>query len=486
MKEGDPMAQQVILEPYQEICKRFILQHSKCGIFLDVGYGKTLTTLAAIQDLKPRNVLIVAPKAIARTTWHTEVKKFGYAFNCYSMVEKKNPKTGLLKEIPLKNLIPLYEAIPHTHPGTVNLFITSVEARLKHLIDWCEENNIWPFQMIVCDEFQKFKSGTSIRTKSMKTLVSHTPRLVGLTGSPMPNSIEDIWSQIYLLDNGQRLGRYISHFRSKYEYPTMVVNGHTVGWKPLPGAKEDIYSKISDIAVSVKADLHLPPVRFNDIKITLNKDEMELYEQFKKRWVLDLEKLDPFIAYSQQDTKILPKNAAVMASKLLQFASGSIYDEKHNAHFIHNQKLVMTQYIIDNTDSPILLAYTFACDQKRLLDELTCDHGPIVMFDGSEKMKDAWNNKEYAVMLFQPAATCHGINLQDGGHTLIWYSLPWNLEHYIQTNGRLWRKGQQSPVMIHRLIAKKTFDERVAAALAQKQLGNAELLDAVRREVTSP
>ena len=191
---------------------KFIKQHPKCGVFLDIGYGKTLTTLQAIDDLKPRNVLIIAPKAIARTTWHKEVKKWGYDFRIYSMVEGTNPKTHKPKLFKLKELIKLYEFIPYTAKNTVNLFITSRD-RVTHLVDWCRDNNTWPFHMIVCDEFHSFKNATALRTKSLIELANHTPRLVGLTGTPMPNSIQDLWSEIKILDGGQRLGKYITHFR---------------------------------------------------------------------------------------------------------------------------------------------------------------------------------------------------------------------------------------------------------------------------------
>lgn len=473
-----------VLEPHQEVCKQFILQHPKCGVFLDIGYGKTLTTLDSIYELKPRNVLVVAPKAIARTTWHSEVKKFSYPFDCFSMVEVMG-KRGKMKEIPMKDLIPLYEAIPYMPKGTTNLFITSVD-RIKHLAGWCSEHNSWPFDMIVCDEFQAFKNGRSERTKAITTLANHTRRLVGLTGSPMPNSLEDIWSEIKILDGGQRLGRFITHFRDKYEQSTMVVKGHSVGWKPLPGAEEEIFRKIADIAISVKTKIKLPPLVIHDMPITLSDDEYAIYKDFLKDQVLDLEKLDPFIGYKTDKTTVAPANAAVMAAKLLQIASGSIYDENHEPHFIHNQKIAATQYIIDNTGGPVIVAYNYKCDKNRLMQELHTDKGPIVSFDGSERMKDEWNAGMYPIMLFQPAATCHGINLQEGGSTLIWYSLPWNLEHYIQTNGRVYRKGQTRPVMIHRLIAQKTFDVRVAMALARKKMSNEDLIDAVRREVTGP
>jgi len=470
---------------HQLKCKNFIIQHPKCGVFLDVGYGKTLTTLDAINTLKLRNILIVAPKAIARTTWHTEVQKWQYPFECYSMVERFDQKKNKKVLIPLKDLSALYYAIPHTRHGTTNLFITTRD-RIVHLADWCEANNIWPFDMIVCDEFQSFKGGRTKRTDAIIKLANHTKRLVGLTGTPMPNSLEDIWSEVKILDGGQRLGKYITYFRDKYEHSTMVVNGHAIGWKPNYGAEEEIFSKIADITISVKTDLHLPPCTINDVKVKLSDDDLKLYKKFAKTQVFHLEDVDQFAAYKsgEDGTTLTPANAAVLAAKLLQIASGTIYDENKNVYEIHNQKLATTQFIVDNTGGPVLIAYHYVCDCDRLLKNIQVGPGEkIVKFDGSQEMQDAWNRGEYKVMLLQPASCCHGINLQQGGSTLVWYSIPWSLEHYIQTNGRLYRQGQTKPVMIHRLIAEDTFDERVAKALETKGIGNEDLLEAVRREL---
>lgn len=478
-----------VLENYQVTCLNFIKNHPKCGVFLNIGYGKTLTTLQAIDDLKPRNVLIIAPKAIARTTWHAEVKKWGYNFNVYSMVERSNPKTGKKKDIPLKELTSLYHAIKHTAKNTVNLFITTRD-RITHLVDWCEENNDWPFDMIVCDEYQSFKDFKATRTKAVYNLSMHTPRLIGLTGTPIPNGLEDIWAEIKILDNGYRLGKYITHFRDKYMHSTFVVNGRAQGWVANPGAEDAVFNKISDIAISVKTKLNLPPLTINDINIKLSDDEIAKYRKFARSGVLDLETIDKFAAFKsgEDNTVLTPANSAVLASKLLQMASGTVYDDNHNVYEIHNQKLAMTQYIIDNTAGPVLIAYHFKCDEERLLKILRVDtkNGEkIVKFDGSEEMKDAWNRGEYKVMLLQPASCCHGINLQDGGSNLIWYSLPYSFEQYEQTNGRLYRKGQTKPVVIHRLITDDTFDVKVASSLGRKGEGNESLLEAVRREINS-
>lgn len=471
---------------HQLQCKEFIKLHPKCGIFLDVGYGKTLTTLDAINDLKPRNVLIVAPKAIARTTWHAEVAKWNYNFKVYSMVERYDPKKGKKVPIKLKELKPLYNAICHTAPGTINLFVTTRD-RIVDLVNWCDANNNWPFDMVVCDEFQSFKDAKTQRTKAIELLAQHTYRLIGLTGTPMPNSLEDIWAEVKILDGGKRLGKYITHFRNKYEKSTMrTPNGVEVGWKPLPGAEAEVFSKIRDITISVKTDLHLPSLTINDVHVQLNDEELKLYKNFVRNKMFDFEQVDQFAAFKSGEdfTKMVPANAAVMSQKLLQVASGTLYDEHHNVYEIHNQKIIMTQFIVDNTGGPVLIAYHFKCDKDRLMKMLKVkDEEQVVHFDGSQEMQDAWNQGKYKVMLLQPASCCHGINLQHGGSTLIWYSIPWSLEHYIQTNGRLYRQGQTKPVIIHRLIANKTFDERVVAALNGKRMSNDELLESVRREI---
>lgn len=482
----EPVLKQIPLENYQVKCLKFILDHPKCGVFLDIGYGKTLTTLAAIGLLGCRNVLVVAPKAIARTTWHAEVRKWGLPYDCYSMVEKINPNTGKLAMIPQKDLVPLYGAVAHTPKGRTSMFITTRD-RVVHLADWCADEGVWPFDMIVCDEFQSFKGGRTNRTKAITALSDHTRRLVGLTGTPMPNSLEDVWSEIKILDGGRRLGKYISHFRAEYMRSTMVVNGHAVGWKPQPGAMDRVFEKIGDIAISVHADLGLPPMRINDVDVHLPKEAMDKYRSFLRTGVFDLEEIDPFAGFRTSDgsTELTPANAAVLAMKLLQMASGTVYDQDHNVYEIHNQKLAMTQYLVDNTGGNVIIAYHFQCDKDRIMANVDPGAGNrIVCFDGSEAMKDAWNRGEYKVMLLQPASNCHGINLQDGGSTLIWYSLPASLEQYDQTIGRLHRKGQKLPVVVHRLIAKDTFDEKIAAGLKDKGFGNASLLEAVRREIS--
>ena len=481
----EPILRKIPFEDYQVKCLDFVAKHPKCGVFLDIGYGKTLTTLAAIGLLGCRNVLIVAPKAIARTTWHAEVRKWNFPFDCYSMVERVNPKTGKLVMIQQKELYPLYEAARHTPVDRTSIFITTRD-RIVHLADWCRDNNAWPFDMIVCDEFQSFKGGTTNRTKAIMSMSEHVRRLVGLTGTPMPNSLEDVWSEIRILDGGRRLGKFITHFRNQYMYSTMVVNGHAVGWKPKTGAMEQVFEKISDIAISVHADLGLPPMRVNDVDVYLPKEAKDKYDSFLRKGVFDLQELDPFAGFRTSDgeTDIAPANAAVLAMKLLQMASGTIYDQDHNVYELHSQKLAMTQYLVDNTGGSVLIAYHFQCDKDRLLETIDPGKGEqIVWFDGSEAMKDAWNRGEYKVMLLQPASNCHGINLQDGGSTLIWYSLPASLEQYEQTIGRLHRKGQKSPVLVHRLIAKDTFDEKIAAGLQTKGFGNTALLEAVRREI---
>lgn len=474
-------------EGYQVKCLEFILYHSKCGVFLDIGYGKTLVTLAAIGMLGCRNVLVVAPKAIARTTWHAEVKKWNLPYECYSMVEKISPKTGKKVLIQQKDLYPLYELIGKTPKDATSMFITTRD-RIVHLADWCVKNRSWPFDMIVCDEFQSFKGGTTNRTKAIMELSEHTPRLVGLTGTPMPNSLEDVWSEIRILDGGARLGKYITHFRNTYMHSTMVVNGHAVGWKPNIGAMDQVFDKIADIAISVKADLGLPPMRVNDVPIHLSKDELGMYQKFVRNRTFDLTEIDPFAEFRTPDgsADLTPQNAAVLAAKLLQMASGTLYDGGHNVYEIHSQKLAMLQYLVDNTGGNLIVAYHFQCDKDRIMSGIDPGkHEKIVAFDGSEEMKDAWNRGEYKVMLLQPASCCHGINLQDGGSTLVWYSIPWSLEHYDQTIGRLHRKGQKRPVLVHRLIAEGTIDEHVAAALSKKGFGNEALLDAVRREFQS-
>lgn len=472
------------LHDYQEQAKNFLIAQPKAGLFLDVGFGKTLTTLAALQELGMKgaiggHILIIAPKAIARATWIDEMAKWGIRANTVSLIVNDKGK-----QLSRKKRLERYSEIA-TH---VPAFYFINRDLITDLVQWHADNKLpWPFPTIIVDELQAFKSHSSNRFKALKAVAPATTRFIGLTGTPMPNGLEDLWAEIFLMDGGQRLGPNITTYRNVYFNPGLVINNVTVNWVPKTGAEDYIFQLISDIVISVKnPNIKLPDVTYNTITCHMTPDEMAQYKELAKEKVLD-------IVTEEGDNSIEAPNAAVLSAKLTQMASGTLYLEKNSTDYvvIHEHKLDILEYIIENNNgSPVLVAYHFKSDLaeigKRLdkIYKLTKDNRyRYEVFDGSPEMIHKWNSGAIPVMLLQPASAGHGINIQDGGHTLVWYSLPWSLEHYIQTCGRLNRQGQKHPVVIHHIITEGTIDSRIVRVLQSKDANERALIDAVAMSV---
>lgn len=469
------------LHDYQAQAKDFLITHPKAGLFLGIGFGKTLTTLAALQELGMRgmisgHILIVAPKAIARSTWIDEMEKWGIHANTVSLI--MNDKG---KELSRKKRLERYDEIANHTPA----FYFINRDLINDLVKWHADNKKpWPFPTIIVDELQAFKSHKSNRFKALKDVAPYTQRFIGLTGTPTPNGIDDIWSEIYLMDEGDRLGRNISAFRNTYMEPNLIIDNITVDWRPKQGAEDIIYDRIKDIVISAKnPNIQLPDVTYNDIVCHMSDSEMKQYKTLAKEKVLEFEGEDG------QEGSIEAVNAAILSVKLSQMASGALYIEKGKSDYIriHERKLEMLEYIIENNNrSPVLVAYHFKSDLQEILRYLgkifenTGDRRYYCeVFDGSPEMIHRWNRGDIPIMLLQPASGGPGINLQDGGHTLVWYTIPWSLEHYSQTCGRLNRQGQKNPVTIHHLITEGTIDRKIARVLQSKDANQRELLDAV-------
>ncbi len=469
------------LHDYQAQAKDFLITHPKAGLFLDVGFGKTLTTLAALQELGMRgmisgHILIIAPKAIARSTWIDEMAKWGIRANTVSLIVNDKGK-----QLSRAKRIERYEGIATHNPA----FYFINRDLIADLVKWHADNKKpWPFPTIVVDELQAFKSSQSSRFKALKAVANVTKRFIGLTGTPTPNGLEDLWAEIYLMDQGQRLGPNITYYRNMYFNPGLIVNNRPVSWRPKIDAEDIIYNLVSDIVISVRnPNIKLPEVTYNDIVCHMSDEEMKLYKELAKEKVLDLMMEDG------GEASVEAQNAAILSAKLSQMASGALYLEKGKSDYvkIHERKLEMLNYIIDNNNnSPVLVAYHFQSDLAeitRYLKEIyaaTKDPRYICeVFDGSPEMIHKWNQGQIPVMLLQPASAGHGINIQDGGHTLVWYTLPWSLEHYIQTCGRLNRQGQKHPVVIHHLIMDGTIDRKIMKVLNDKDASEKALLDAV-------
>lgn len=473
------------LHDYQEFCKNFALTHPYCGLFLKMGLGKTAIILETLWEMNPTDhVLIIAPKTIARCTWQNEIEKWNIPIRTESLVVNQNGK-----QLTKKKRDQIYDTIQPNPYATVYFINRELIPDLVKRFPYQQ----WPFKTVIIDESQSFKSHSSQRFKALKEVRPYIQRLIELTGSPTPNGLMDLWSQIYLLDMGERLGRNITTYRNTFFDPGLIVNGYPVSYKPkrymsneqgfpltdangqLISAQDIIYDRIDDIVISMdNSFIQLPPITYHNVDVVMTKDEMKLYKKFAKESILEL-----------QDGQVIEaKNAAVLAAKLSQMASGSIYTDAktHTYQVIHENKLEMCEYIINNTDTPVLIAYHFQSDKDMLLNYFKKQKMEAVLFDGSPEMQKAWNQGQYPIMLLQPASCGFGVNLQEGGSTLIWYTIPWSLEEYEQTNARIYRQGQSNHVFIHHLLTKHTGDPRMLSVVQDKDASQTDLLKAI--EVT--
>lgn len=452
------------LHNYQIFAKDFMLQHPYCGLFLKMGLGKTSIVLEGLYELNPHgHVLIIAPKTIARCTWANEIKKWNIPFRTQSLLVNEKGK-----KLSKKKREEIFDTIP-TAPPTVYFINRDL---ISKLVDYFPKEK-WCFPIVIIDESQSFKSYSATRFKKLASVRPYIFRLVELTGSPAPNGLMDLWSQIYLLDMGARLGKNITAYRDVYFNPGLVVNGYPVEWIPKINAKENIYDRIGDITISMENKyIKLPELTFNDIYVELDEPERKRYKEFSKTYILDLENGD----------QIEAANSAVLQAKLSQMASGAIYTKQgsHEYEIVHEHKLEVCEYIINDTADNVLIAYHFQSDKEMLLNYFKEHDIEAVVFDGTPEMESAWNQKQIKVMLVQPASCGFGLNLQDGGATLIWYTLPWSLEHYEQMNARIYRQGQTQPCVIHHLMTKHTVDTRILKAIQKKDLSQQELMGAIQ------
>lgn len=463
---------QINLHNYQEVAKKFLVKTPKAGLFLDVGFGKTLTTLAALMELARigklhGHILIVAPKAIARSTWLDEMDKWGIQANTVSLIVNDRGK-----QLTRKKRLERYADIESHDPA----FYFINRELICDLINWHIDNKKkWPFRNVIVDELQSFKSFRAARFKALKMVMPVTERFIGLTGTPVPNGLEDLWAEICLMDNGKRLGKDITAYRREFFTPGLVIDNNVVRWDIRPGAENEIYRRIKDLVISIRnPDLKLPPVIYNDVNVYMDPDEQKIYKELLKEKVVDL--VDKF----GDEITVKAVNSAVLKAKLKQMASGTIYtDENHNYKVIHQHKLEHLEYIINNTTSPVLVAYHFVSDQKEITKYLTDAGITVKTFDGSPEMIREWNAGNIPVMLLQPQSCGHGINIQDGGHTIVWYTVPDSLESYIQVNGRLHRQGQKNSVVIHHLLTSGTVDKGLLRSIDHKDEEEQALLDAV-------
>ena len=430
---------------YQQYCIDRMVSDDKLGLMLDMGLGKTVITLSAIADLKynrflVNKVLVIAPKKVAEATWSKEAEKWDHL--------------SLLKIVPI--LGPLQKRIRALNtPG--DIFVINRE-NVVWLVEYTR--NSWPFDMVVIDEFSSFKSHQAKRFKALTWVRNHIKRFVGLTGTPTPNGLLDLWAQIYLLDQGERLGKYISHYRERYFDPDQRNREHIFSYAPKPGAEESIYKKISDICISMKAEdyLQLPDVTYNTVPVILDNKAMKDYEELERQMILQLD-----------DSKTIDvTSAAALSNKLLQLANGAIYDENRNVHEIHKCKIEAFLELVEKLNGKsALVFYNFQHDLERIQEVLKKLNLRVRVLKKVED-QDAWNRGEIDILLTHPASSAYGLNLQEGGNHVIWFGLNWSLELYQQANKRLHRQGQKEKVIIHHLIVQDTRDEDVMRALNSK------------------
>lgn len=448
------------LHPYQLRAIKHILDHKGCALFLDMGLGKTVSTLTAIdkliyEELDVSKVLVVAPKRVAESVWDAEVENWSHLnrLRVSKVLGSEKQRLAALKQ-----------------PADIYVIGRDNVAWLEKALPKSAER--FPFDMLVLDELSSFKNPRAIRFKSLKRMRPFFHRVVGLTGTPAPNGLMDLWSQLYLLDGGKRLFPTIGQYRSIFFRPDKM-NGHVIySYKLLPGADKIIYNRIEDICMSMKAEdyLTLPPLKTNVIKVKMDSKLRDKYLSFQREQ----------LTYVEHE-EITAINAAVLANKLLQFANGAIYNEAGRALLIHNLKIEAAKEVVELAEGePVLIAWVFRSDRDRLKEALA-DYNPRDL-DGPQDIKD-WNAGKVKVLLMHPASGGHGLNLQAGGHIILWFGQTWNLELYQQLNARLYRQGQDKPVIIHHLVLEGTMDERVMQALRSKSNGQEALIDAVKEQM---
>lgn len=446
---------------YQNYCTEYIKSHPIAALFLDMGLGKTIITLSAIKDLmldtfEVSKVLIIAPLRVARDTWPTEIEKWDHLKGLDISVIVGDVKTRI--------------AAVH-HPAMI--YVVNRE-NIKWLVEYYEKNGMrWDFSMVVIDELSSFKNYQSQRFKYLRKVRPYVRRWVGLTGTPSSNGLMDLWAEIGILDGGERLGKFIGRYREAY-FKAGSMNpstGVVFQYVPRPGAEEMIYQRISDITISMKAldYLNMPDCIPTRYEVEMNTAECELYDMLKQDLLIPL-----------KDGDIDAANAASLTGKLLQMSNGAVYDENGHARRIHDHKLEALEDLIEAANGQsVLVAYWFKHDRQRIIDHLEGLKIPVRDIKTSADIKD-WNAGRIPVALIHPASAGHGLNIQQGGHILIWFGLTWSLELYQQTNARLWRQGQTNVVTIHHIITKGTVDEDVMAALEQKDMTQEKLISAVR------
>ncbi len=440
---------------YQQRAIRFIEEHPAAGLFLAMGLGKTVTTLTAIDKLmhdsfEVSRVLVIAPLRVAEDTWSRETAKWDH-----------------LKHLRISKILGSAAERLGALNADADIYVINRENVVWLVEHFEKERMMWPFDMVVIDELSSFKSNQAKRFKALRRVRPLIDRIVGLTGTPAANSLMDLWAEIYLLDQGERLGRTITSYRTSYFKAAYGSGPIVYKWEPRKGAMETITKKIADITVSMKAEdyLTLPDMVESTIEVDLGTKGLKAYRTMERECIVQLEDGEEITAMA----------AAAVMSKLQQLANGFIYDDEHNAKRLHAAKLDALAEIIEAADSPVLVYYCFQADEAQILERF-----PQARVLKDDRDISDWNDGKIDVLVAHPASAGYGLNLQDGGHIMVWFGLPWSLEQYQQAVARLQRQGQQYPVIVYHIIAKGTVDEQVADSLRRKDVTQSALINILK------
>lgn len=446
---------------YQRYCIDRLIADPRIALFLDMGLGKTIITLSAIYHLKysrfaVRKVLIIAPKKVAEATWQREAAKWD-GVHILRMQTVLGTQARRLKAL----------------NTPADIYIINREN-----VPWLVEHyrNDWPFDMVVVDESSSFKNPRAKRFKALSYMYPHIKRTVLLTGTPSPNGIIDLWSQIYLLDRGERLGSTFSGFRNRYFTPGERSRDIIYAYDPKDGAEDAIMSAISDVAISMKADdyLQLPPVVEDMIPVVLDAKARRAYDTMERTMVLEL---------LQSGEQITAASAAALSNKLQQLANGAVYNEEHKTHAVHDCKIEAFMELIEQLNGKsALVFYNFQHDLTRIVEALRLTKLRVRILRGAED-ELAWNHGEVDILLAHPASAAYGLNLQDGGNHVVWYGLNWSLELYQQANKRLHRQGQTQTVIVHHLVCTDTRDEDILHAISMKERAQEFVLESLKARI---
>lgn len=436
---------------YQQHCIDELIHRPQMGLFLDMGLGKTVITLSALNDLRYDyfrifKTLIIAPKKVAEATWQAEQLKWDH-----------------LKHLKISTVLGTPKERIRALQADADIYIINRE-NVCWLVDILGDN--WFFDTVVIDELSSFKNASSKRFRALRKVRGKIHRIYGLTGTPAPNGYIDLWAQIYLLDRGERL------YNTKYKFIDRYVvrNPYTHEMRLKKGADKAIEAKLKDLCISLKASdyLNLPAEIINDIPVHLDAKAMKQYTQLERDYILG--------ALEDEDL-ITATSAGVLTNKLLQLSSGAVYDDNKGVHLIHDHKIEALKELVESINAPTIIFYQYQHEKERIIEALK---GYTLKTLDSAKEVEEWNNKELDILLCHPASTAYGLNLQDGGNNIIWFTLTWSLELYLQANKRLHRQGQTKPVIVHRLISQGTKDEQVAKALAGKDRLQEILIEALK------